>query len=113
MADGRKLSSDEVWKLEQQIVARYDDVRKVLGRLQGTIDMIEKNWTGQGAASFNQKQTEINDHVAGLGRVLEKFLEGVNLNRKDKDKLEDQLRQDIAQIDVQDLGGKTSALSSY
>ncbi|MCL6738994.1 MULTISPECIES: WXG100 family type VII secretion target [Streptomyces] len=113
MTDGRKLNSESVWLLEKGIIDRYDDIKKLLGRLQGTIDMIEKNWTGQGAIAFDKKQTEINDHVVALGRMLEKVLEGVNLNRKDKDKLEDELHQQITRIDVQDLGGKTSALSSY
>ncbi|WP_406174079.1 WXG100 family type VII secretion target [Streptomyces sp. NBC_00996] len=113
MADGRKLDSGEVVRLEKGIVERYETIKGLLARLQGTIDMIENQWTGQGAGAFNQKQTEINGHVVALGRMLEKVLDGVNLNRKDKDKLEDELHSRIKQIDVQDLGGKTSALNSY
>ncbi|MEW2297146.1 WXG100 family type VII secretion target [Streptomyces sp. NPDC006743] len=113
MADGRKLDSGEAIRLEQSIVHRYESIQGQLRRLQGTIDMIENNWTGQGAGAFNAKQTEINDHVVALGQMLEKVLDGVNINRKDKEKLEDELHGRIRQIDVQDLGGQTSALSSY
>lgn len=113
MADGRKLDSNEVLKLEQSIVSRYDSIKGQLARLQGTIDMIENSWTGLGAGAFNTKQTEINQHVVSIGRLLEKVLDGVNLNRKDKEKLEDEIDASMRQIDVQDLGGKSSALSSY
>ncbi|WP_112469548.1 WXG100 family type VII secretion target [Streptomyces triticisoli] len=113
MADGRRLQSSEVIRLEKAIVERYESIRGQLARLQGTIDMIENSWTGQGAGAFNTKQTEINEHVVSLGRMVEKVLDGVNLNRKDKDNLEAELHSKIHRIDVQDLGGKTSALSSY
>ncbi|MFF6998053.1 WXG100 family type VII secretion target [Streptomyces sp. NPDC008313] len=113
MAGGRKLDSAEVFKLEQGIIERYETIKGLLGRLQGTIDMLENNWSGLGAGAFNKKQTEINEHVVKIGRMLEKVLDGVDLNRKDKDALEEELHQRIHQIDVQDLGGKNSALSSY
>ena len=113
MADGRKLDSGEVIRLEKSIIQRYESIKGQLARLQGTIDMIESNWTGQGAGAFNAKQTEINDHVVALGQMLEKVLDGVNLTRKDKEQLEQELHSRIHQIDVQDLGGSTSALSSY
>ncbi|GHD96815.1 WXG100 family type VII secretion target [Streptomyces naganishii] len=113
MADGRKLDSAEVLRLEKSIVHKYESIKGQLARLQGTIDMIQSNWTGQGAAAFDRKQSDINDHVVALGKMLEKVLEGVNLNRKDKESLEQELHSKIHQIDVQDLGGKTSALTSY
>ncbi|MBJ6643494.1 WXG100 family type VII secretion target [Streptomyces griseoincarnatus] len=113
MADGRKLYEAQVQTLQTNVIDRYDSIRQSLARLQGTIDMIEKNWTGQGAIAFDKKQTEINGHMAAIGRMLDEFLEGIDLNKKDKRNLESQIEADITKISVDDLGGKTSALSSY
>lgn len=113
MADGRKLYEAQVQTLQTNVIDRYDSIRQSLARLQGTIDMIEKNWTGQGAIAFDKKQTEINGHMAAIGRMLDEFLEGIDLHKKDKRNLESQIEADITKISVDDLGGKTSALSSY
>ncbi|AZM59730.1 MULTISPECIES: WXG100 family type VII secretion target [unclassified Streptomyces] len=113
MADGRKLYEAQVQKLQTNVIDRYDSIRQSLARLQGTIDMIEKNWTGQGAMAFDKKQTDINTHMAAIGRMLDDFLEGIQLNKKDKQNLESQIEADIAAISVEDLGGRTSALSKY
>ncbi|MGC0374442.1 WXG100 family type VII secretion target [Streptomyces sp. SAI-229] len=113
MADGRKLYEAQVQKLQTNVIDRYDSIRQSLARLQGTIDMIEKHWTGQGAIAFDKKQTDINNHMAAIGRMLDDFVEGIQLNKKDKQNLESQIEADIASISVDDLGGKTSALSKY
>jgi WXG100 family type VII secretion target len=112
MAD-RKLNEGDVQKLQTEVIDRYDNIRQSLAKLQGTIDMIEKNWTGQGAMSFNAKQTEINGHMVAIGKMLDDFLEGIHMNRTDKRNLEDQIEADMTKIQVDDLGGKTSALNSY
>ncbi|MFD0317615.1 WXG100 family type VII secretion target [Streptomyces flavalbus] len=113
MAMDRKLYEAQVQKLQTNVIDRYDSIRQSLARLQGTIDMIEKSWTGQGALAFDKKQSEINSHMAAIGRMLDDFLQGIDLNRKDKQNLEGQIDADITKISVEDLGGKTSALSSY
>jgi uncharacterized protein YukE len=113
MAVDRKFSDDHAQVLQTAIIDRYDSVKNTLAQLQGTIDMIEKAWTGGGANAFNAKQTEINTHMAAIGRMLDGFLEGVKLNTRDKNILEDQIHADINKISVEDLGGKTSALNSY
>ncbi|CAM5663880.1 WXG100 family type VII secretion target [Streptomyces aurantiogriseus] len=109
----RKLNESDVQKLQTEVIDRYDNIRQSLAKLQGTIDMIEKHWTGQGAMSFNTKQTEINGHMAGIGKMLDDFLEGIHMNKTDKRNLEDQIEADMTKIQVDDLGGKTSALNSY
>ncbi|MDX3579170.1 MULTISPECIES: WXG100 family type VII secretion target [unclassified Streptomyces] len=109
----RKLNDGDVQKLQKEVIDRYDNIRSSLAKLQGTIDMIEKAWTGQGANAFNAKQTEINTHMVGIGKMLEDFLEGIHMTKTDKQNLEDQITADLTKISVDDLGGKTSALSSY
>ncbi|MFZ4156539.1 WXG100 family type VII secretion target [Streptomyces pseudogriseolus] len=113
MAEGRKFYEAQVQTLQTNVIDRYDSIRQSLARLQGTIDMIEKHWTGQGAIAFDKKQTEINGHMAAIGRMLDEFLEGIDLNKRDKRNLESQIEADITKISVEDLGGKSSALSSY
>lgn len=112
MSTGRQFDDSHAQKLKTEIIDRYDGIRGTLAQLQGTIDMIEKAWQGQGANAFNKKQTEINSHMVQIGKMLEDFLEGVQLNAKDKNMLEDQIKADMASISV-DRGGSTSALNSY
>lgn len=109
----RKLNEHDVQRLQTEVIGRYDNIRQSLAKLQGTIDMIEKAWTGQGANAFNAKQTEINGHMVAIGKMLDDFLEGIHLNKRDKRNLEDQIQADMTKISVEDLGGKTSALNSY
>ncbi|GAA3295247.1 hypothetical protein GCM10020295_21930 [Streptomyces cinereospinus] len=109
----RKLNEGDVQRLQTEVIDRYDNIRQSLAKLQGTIDMIEKTWRGQGANAFNTKQTEINGHMVAIGKMLDDFLEGIHLNKTDKRNLEDQIEADLTKISVDDLGGRTSALNSY
>lgn len=109
----RKLNDGDVQKLQKEVIDRYDNIRGSLAKLQGTIDMIEKAWTGQGANAFNTKQTEINGHMVAIGKMLDDFLQGIHMTKTDKQNLEDQITADMTKISVEDLGGKTSALNSY
>ena len=77
----RKLNDGDVQKLQTEVIDRYDNIRGSLAKLQGTIDMIEKAWTGQGANAFNVKQTEINGHMVAIGKMLDDFLEGIHMKR--------------------------------
>ncbi len=76
MADGRKLDDAHVQKLQTNVIDRYDNVKKHLQKLAGMrIDMIEANWTGFGANTFEADGAEINEHMAGIGRMLDDFPE--------------------------------------
>ncbi|MGW0603606.1 WXG100 family type VII secretion target [Streptomyces sp. NPDC002644] len=112
MSDGQLLRDSEVIALEKNIVDRFESIKGQMTRLQGTIDQLEGHWRGIGANAFNRKQVEINEHMRDIGQLLVKFLENVNMTRKDKDNLEDDVRATIDSIDVQ-YGGKTSAISGY
>ncbi|MFJ4619247.1 WXG100 family type VII secretion target [Streptomyces sp. NPDC088812] len=100
-------------QLQTEVIDRYDNIRQSLAKLQGTIDMIEKAWTGRGANAFNAKQTEINGRMVSIGKMLDDFLEGIHMTATDKRNLEDQIEADLNKISTEDLGGKTSALNSY
>jgi len=110
--DGRKLNDEAVKRLQDDIVARYGQVGGLLNKLQGILDQMEGQWRGIGASAFNQKQNEINQHMVHIGRLLERFLENINLTRRDKDNLEDEVRAPLQSIEVQS-GGKSSVISSF
>ncbi|MGW7070734.1 WXG100 family type VII secretion target [Streptomyces sp. NPDC054855] len=112
MAEGQKLNNQQVALLKKEIVGKYESVQQQLKRLQGTLDTMEVNWRGVGAHAFDKKQTELNDRMQAIGRILVDFLEGINDNEKIADGLEDQVRSTMNSIDVQH-GGKHSAISSY
>ncbi|MEU3557076.1 WXG100 family type VII secretion target [Streptomyces fragilis] len=111
-SDGQLLRDSEVEALQKNIVDRFESIKGQMTRLQGTIDQLEGHWRGIGAAAFNKKQVEINEHMRDIGQLLVKFLDNINMTRRDKDNLEDEVRGTIDSIDVQ-YGGKTSAISSY
>ncbi|MEV6756511.1 WXG100 family type VII secretion target [Streptomyces sp. NPDC051214] len=112
MADGQKLNKEQVALLRNEIVGKYESVQQQLKRLQGTLDTMEVNWRGIGAHAFDKKQTEINERMQAIGRILVDFLDGINDNEKIADGLEDQVRSTMAGIDVE-YGGKQSAINSY
>jgi uncharacterized protein YukE len=112
VADGQKLNNQQVALLKNEIVGKYESVQQQLKRLQGTLDTMEVNWRGVGAHAFDKKQTEINDRMRAIGRILVDFLDGINDNEKIADGLEDQVRSTMNSIDVE-YGGKHSAINSY
>ncbi|WP_409060008.1 WXG100 family type VII secretion target [Streptomyces sp. SYP-A7185] len=112
MAEGQKLNDEQVALLKKEIVGKYGSVQQQLKRLQGTLDTMEANWRGIGAHAFDKKQTEINERMQVIGRILVDFLDGISGNEKLTEGLEDQVRSTMDSIDVQ-YGGKQSAINSY
>lgn len=112
MAEGQKLNNEQVALLKKEIVGKYDSVQQQVKRLQGTLDTMEVNWRGVGAHAFDKKQTEINDRMQAIGRILVDFLDGISGNERLTEGLEDQVRSTMDSVDVQ-YGGKQSAINSY
>ncbi|MGW6360424.1 WXG100 family type VII secretion target [Streptomyces sp. NPDC055092] len=112
MADGQRLSDDEMVRLERKIAEKFENIKSTVHRLQGTIDSLEGNWKGIGANAFNTKQHEINTSMKNIGNILVKFLDAMSGTRKIKDDSEDKVRQAVNAINVYD-GAPKSTLSSY
>ncbi|MEU8692892.1 WXG100 family type VII secretion target [Streptomyces sp. NPDC048665] len=108
-AGTQKITKDSVVGLEQKLLGQFDDIKGQLTRLQHLIDSLEGHWKGIGAGAFNQKQTEINEHMVRIGNILVGFIESMNTTMKINDHTEDQVRASVHKIDV-NLGG-SSALS--
>lgn len=112
MAAGQKVSDQELIKLENTIVNKYDSIRSQIKHLQGTIDQLEAHWLGLGANAFGKKQEEINTSLVHMGKTLAKFLDAINNTRHIKNDSEDKIMADMKSIDP-GLGNQSSALSSY
>ncbi|MEU5057875.1 MULTISPECIES: WXG100 family type VII secretion target [Streptomyces] len=112
MADGQRLSDDQMIALERKIAHKFDNIKSTVHRLQGTIDSLEGNWKGIGANAFNTKQYEINESMKNIGNILVKFIDAMTGTRKIKDDSEDHVRQQVNKINVYD-GAPKSTLSGY
>lgn len=112
MAGGQKLSDDAVIKLEKRIGERYDHLCAQVRDLQAMLDGLEGHWKGIGAHAFDRKQTEINERLVHMGKLLGRFVEAMNKTRHIKSGTEDDILADMNKINPE-LGGKTSALSQY
>jgi uncharacterized protein YukE len=109
-AGTQKITKDSVVGLEQKLLGQFDDIKGQLTNLQHLIDTIEGHWKGIGAGAFNQKQTEINEHIVRIGNLLVGFIESMNTTMKINDDTEDQVRAAVHKIDV-NLGGSHSAVN--
>jgi WXG100 family type VII secretion target len=112
MAQGQRLSDQQVIKLEQDIFTKFESIKGQLHRLNGTIDSLEGQWEGIAARKFNEKQREINTSMVRIGNALVKFLEAMSATRKIKDGTEDELQAAVNSIDVYD-GAPKSNITSY
>ncbi|MGW3624819.1 WXG100 family type VII secretion target [Streptomyces sp. NPDC000880] len=112
MTDGQQLSDQQMIKLEETILSKFESIKGQLHRIQGTIDSLEGQWKGIGAGAFNQKQYEINTSMVNIGKILVKYLEAMSATRKIKDGTEDEVRAAVQSINVYD-GAPKSSLSSF
>ncbi|MBO8193801.1 WXG100 family type VII secretion target [Streptomyces oryzae] len=101
MAD-QKLDDASLRKKEEWLVTKLGNINGQVKGLQGVIDSIETHWRGIGAGAFNAKQTQINNHMASLNRLLAYFLEGIEAARKASGLNEDDIAQALRGIDVAD-----------
>lgn len=118
MAGTQKVTDDVLRQFEQELNERFGSVKQQLQQLHAVIDGVEGKWQGQGAVSFDRKQTEINERMAHIGNLLVRFQNAVNDNRRIAGSTDDEIYQALAGIDAGGSGpagsppaGKTSAFS--
>ena len=112
MAGTQKVTDDVLRQFEQELNERFGSVKQQL-------DSVEGKWQGQGAVSFDRKQTEINERMANIGNLLVRFQNPVNDNRRIAGSTDEEIYQALAGIDTGGSGsasgsapsGKTSAFS--
>ena len=113
MADKQKLVDDPVVKLQNDMFAKFEGIRKRVHGLQQVIDGLEGQWQGIGRAAFDEKQRNINESLVGIGRTLTEVIESMTKTRNIKDTKEDAVRAAVNKIDVRDGAPTTSPFSSY
>ncbi|WEH39366.1 WXG100 family type VII secretion target [Streptomyces sp. NBC_01218] len=116
MAD-QKVTEHSLVQLENELSTRFDSVRGQVKALQATIDGVEGAWKGVGANAFNQKQREINDHMASIGIRLQNFQEAIKAARTISGNTEDEVKAALQGVNVVSgyTGGDTppSSLNSF
>ncbi|MFJ9635864.1 MULTISPECIES: WXG100 family type VII secretion target [unclassified Streptomyces] len=102
MSADQKVSAEALLRLEGQLSERFDSVKGQLKQLQATIDSLEGAWKGIGAGHFNQKQSEINKSMVGIGNELLRFQEAIKAARTISGDNEDQIKAALMGVDVVD-----------
>ncbi|MFH0521432.1 WXG100 family type VII secretion target [Streptomyces sp. M41] len=121
MAGTQKVTDDVLRQFEQELNERFGSVKQQLQQLHAVIDGVEGKWQGQGAVSFDRKQTEINERMANIGNLLVRFQNAVNDNRRIAGSTDDEVYQALQGVDTGSSGssagtgptggGRTSAFS--
>ncbi|MBT2506949.1 WXG100 family type VII secretion target [Streptomyces sp. ISL-98] len=96
----QKVNGVSLGKLQGELSTNFDSVKGQLQRLQATIDSLEGQWQGIGAGAFNVKQTQINNNMVRIGKLLLKFQEAIAAARTISGTTEDEVEAALKGIDV-------------
>jgi uncharacterized protein YukE len=113
MADKQKLEDAAVVKLQNDMYAKYENIRKRVHSLQQVIDGLEGQWQGIGRAAFDKKQYEINESLQNIGTILGDVIDAMTKTRHIKDSKEDDVSAAVHKIDVQDGAPTVSPFHAY
>ncbi|MFF3321129.1 WXG100 family type VII secretion target [Streptomyces sp. NPDC002889] len=108
MSQGQQLSDQQVTKLQEHILQKFNSIKGQLHQIQGTIDSLEGQWKGIGAGAFDAKQYEINNSMVRIGNILANYVESMSATRKIKDGTEDDIRAAVQSINVNDGAPQSS-----
>ncbi|NJQ02222.1 WXG100 family type VII secretion target [Streptomyces zingiberis] len=77
----QKVGDQGLKDFQDEITRRFEDVKGQLNTLQGVIDSLEGRWKGIGAGAFDAKQTEINQGMVRIAKLLLNFQEAIQVTR--------------------------------
>lgn len=100
MVARQQVDDQTLQLLQGNISERFDSVKGQLKQLQGTIDSLEGHWKGVGAGAFNVKQTEINERMVHIAKLLIRFQEAIEVTRTTAGNSEDEVNQALRGVDV-------------
>lgn len=98
----QKVNGVALAQLQTELTHNFLSVKGQLSRLHATIDNLEGQWRGIGAGAFNAKQTQINNNMVGIGKLLLKFQEAIEAARTISGNTEDAVSAAMRGIDVVD-----------
>ncbi|MER6999481.1 WXG100 family type VII secretion target [Streptomyces sp. NPDC000410] len=77
----QKVGDQSLKDFQDQISIQFESCKGQLKNLQGVIDSLEGHWKGIGAGAFNKKQTEINEGMVRISKLLLNFQEAIQVTR--------------------------------
>ncbi|MFF9866720.1 WXG100 family type VII secretion target [Streptomyces sp. NPDC093595] len=96
----QKVGDQSLKDFQDEISNRFESVKGQLKSLQGVIDSLEGNWKGIGAGAFDTKQTEINQAMVRIAKLLLNFQEAIQVTRTTAGNTEDEVEKALRGVDV-------------
>jgi WXG100 family type VII secretion target len=98
----QKVNAVALQSLQGELTHNFDSVKSQLHALQATIDGLEGHWRGIGAGAFHAKQTQINNNMARIGKLLLTFQEAIQAARTIAGNTEDEVGAALRSVGVTD-----------
>ncbi|MFF8833537.1 WXG100 family type VII secretion target [Streptomyces sp. NPDC015131] len=113
----QKVGDHDLKLLQDELTERFEGVKGQLKTLQGVIDSLEGRWKGIGAGAFDVKQTEINQGMVRIAKMLLNFQEAIEVTRTTAGNTDADVKQALQGVDVAagfsgDAGAEKRATSS-
>ncbi|MCX4587788.1 WXG100 family type VII secretion target [Streptomyces sp. NBC_01481] len=96
----QKVGDQSLKDFQDEITIKFEDVKGQLKALHGVIDGVQGRWQGVGAASFDRKQTEINQGMVRIAKLLLNFQEAIQVTRTTAGNTEDEVEAALRGVDV-------------
>ncbi|GHA99271.1 WXG100 family type VII secretion target [Streptomyces termitum] len=95
-----KVGDQSLKDFQDELTRKFDDVKGQLTALQGVIDSLEGRWKGIGAGAFDAKQTEINQGMVRIAKLMLNFQEAIQVTRTSSSDSDDEAERALRGIDV-------------
>ncbi|WP_327679601.1 WXG100 family type VII secretion target [Streptomyces sp. NBC_00467] len=113
----QKVRDQDLKGFQDELTRKFEDVKGQLQALQGVIDGLEARWKGIGAGAFDAKQTEINQGMVRIAKLMLNFQEAIQVTRTTASGTEDEVEAALRGVDVTagfsgDAGAERKATSN-
>jgi len=95
-----KVGDQSLKDFQDELTRKFDDVKGQLKTLQGVIDSLEGRWKGIGAGAFDTKQTEINNGMVRIAKLMLNFQEAIQVTRTTSSNTDDEVEAALKGVDV-------------
>lgn len=83
MAPNVRISDQELDALSRRITNVNEGIQAEVRNLDRVIDMVSPGWRGQASNAYKLLQSQVNDDVTKLNRVLMQIREAVEATKRD------------------------------
>ncbi|GHF82811.1 WXG100 family type VII secretion target [Streptomyces filamentosus] len=95
-----KVGDQSLKEFQDELTRKFEDVKGQLQTLQGVIDSLEGRWKGIGAGAFDAKQTEINNGMVRIAKLMLNFQEAIQVTRTTSSNTDDEVEAALRGVDV-------------